>query len=350
MGQRKMGILIKTLLLCCMVSFSYAQDQESQDTDSPQDEPAIYDPFGPENSPDHNGQGSGGVLTPSPYEDIIQTYYTRISADYIGIQNMLDCPWQFAAGLSWASYYTDIYGVMFKVRSTGFKKLEYDPVVYTDRPYYHLPFEASFDYSFNDTSNTFQAFKIRLHWESYMKNLGMAGIGALISNWNLMVASDLAMNRKWDVEFTWIQAIGGYIMPLSPKAGGVNTAFSVAVDLLGAKYQMYESDKSKFYGLKIGSIGWLAGFGWNALTLFNLSVYVGGEWNFSTGGLETTTDKIVRADISRNTLLLGLQLTGRYFNLVGGIQRESETLDYQKTKNYEREVRYYFGLNYYVRR
>ncbi len=277
MDQGKIGIVFVALFLFSIFSFSYPQDQASQDADSVQNEPAVYDPFGPENSPDHNGRGSGGVITPSPYDDVIQTYYTRISADYIGIQNMLDCPWQLAAGLSWASYHSDIYGILFKIRSTGFKKIHYDPLLEENVPYYRFPFEASIDYSFNDTTD--QAFKIRFHSKTYTKSLGMAGIGVLISEWNLMVARDLPMNRKWEVELTWIQVSGGYIMPLSPRVGGVNTAVCLAVDLLGAKHQSYNSDKSKFYGAKIGSIGWLAGVGWNAVALFNLALYFGGEWS-----------------------------------------------------------------------
>ena len=348
MGQRKFSVVICAGFLCCVFSFSSAQDSTFQVADTSQNGQSVYDPFGPENSPDHNGRGSGGVLTPSPYEDVIQTYYTRISADYNGIQYMLDCPLQFSPGISWASYQTDIYGILFKVRSTGFKKSEYDQVLEDNIPYYRFPFEASFDYSLNDRS--FQAFKIRLHWETYKKSLGMAGIGTLVSEWNLMVARDLPMDRELDIELTWIQVAGGYIMPLSPRVGGVNIAICGAVDLLGFKHQRYISDEKKFYGLKIGSVGWLAGVGWNALSLFNISLYVGGEWGFSTGGLELPTSKIVRADIGQNTLFLGLQGTGRYFNLIGGIQKEWESLDYQKTVVSERGLRYYLGFNYYIRR
>ena len=128
MGQRKFSVVICAGFLCCVFSFSSAQDSTFQVADTSQNGQSVYDPFGPENSPDHNGRGSGGVLTPSPYEDVIQTYYTRISADYNGIQYMLDCPLQFSPGISWASYQTDIYGILFKVRSTGFKKSEYDQV------------------------------------------------------------------------------------------------------------------------------------------------------------------------------------------------------------------------------
>jgi len=345
MGRKITGAAMFAALLYFLITVSYAQEPTA---DSSQTGTAGYDPFGPENSPDHNGRGSGGVLTPSPYEDIIQTYYTSISADYSGIQFDLDCPWQFSAGISWASYQTDLYGILFKVRSSGIKKSAYDPIVEENVPYYRLPFEASFDYSVNDTS--FKAFKLGLHWETYAKSLGMAGIGVLVSEWNLTVARDLPMDRKWDVELTWIQAAGGYIMPLSPRLGGVNITLCAAVNLLGPRYQLYEADQSKFYGLKLGSAGWLAGVGWNAVSWFNLSMYVGGEWGFSTGGLELPTAKIVRADIARSSLFLGLQGTGRYFNLVGGIQKEWESLDYQKMVTTQNGLRYYLGFNYYVRR
>jgi hypothetical protein len=150
-----------------------------------------------------------------------------------------------------------------------------------------------------------------------------------------MVARELPMDRKLDIEFTWIQVAGGYIMPLSPRVGGVNIAICTAIDLLGFKHQNYTSEDKKFWGLKIGSVGWLAGVGWNAFSLFNLSLYVGGEWSFSSGGLVLQNSKTVRADIGRNTLFLGIQGTGRYFNLVGGIQKEWESLDYQKTVDSE---------------
>jgi hypothetical protein len=348
MNLRKTCFIICTVFLFSFISVSYSHDRASQGADSVQNGPSIYDPFGPENSPDHNGRGSGGVLTPSPYEDIIQTYYTRISADYNGVQYMLDCPLQFSTGISSASYQTAFYGILFKVRSTGFKKSQYDPVLETTIPNYWFPFEASFDYSLDDTC--FQAFKVRLHLESYPKSLGMAGIGVLVSEWNLLLARDLPMDRKWDIEFTWIQVAGGYIMPLSPRVGGVNVAICGAVDLLGFKHQNYNSDAKKFYGLKMGSIGWLAGVGWNAFSLFNISLYVGGEWSFSTGGLDFKTAKPVRADIGRNTLFLGLQGTGHYINIIGGIQKEWESLDYQKTVVSEKGLRYYLGVNYYIRR
>jgi hypothetical protein len=348
MEKRNISVLSSIVFSCLIFTFSLFNTSISQVTDTTKNIQPIYDPFGPENSPDHSGQGSGGVLTPSPYEDIIQTYYTRISADYTGVQYMLDCPLQLALGISWAAYENDIYGLLFKARSTGFKNVEYNQVLERNVPYYILPIEASFDYSVND--KIFQALKLRLNWISYTKSLGMAGIGVLVSKGNLMVGRELPMNRKWEAELTWIQVSGGYIMPLSPRIGGVNAAICAAVDLVGFKYQDYHTIDKKFYGLKVGSIGWLAGVGWNAFTLFNLSLYVGGEWGFSTGALVMSKSHAVLADISRNTLFLGLQGTGRYLNVVGGIQKEWESLDYQKSIHSEKSLRYYFGFNYYIRR
>jgi hypothetical protein len=261
---------------------------------------------------------------------------------------MLDCPWQFSVGTGWTSYQTDIFGILLKVRSSGFQESQYDPVVENLVPYYRLSLEASFEYSLNDRN--LRAFKVRLHAKTEAKGLGMAGIGFLVSDWNLMAARDLPMDRKWDLELTWRQVAGGYIMPLSPNVGGMNVAICGAVDLFGLKYQDFSSDGKRFYGAKIGSLGWLAGVGWNAFSLVNLSFYAGGEWSFSTGLLELPTKRFVRADIARNTLYFGLQGTGRYFNLIGGIQKEWEYLDFLKTVVSEKGLRYYFGANYYLRR
>ncbi len=343
-----MSIIFFSSFLCYILILPSITELKAQASDSLANVQPDYDPFGPENSPDHNGHGSGGVLTPSPYEDVMQTYYTRIGADYSGIQNMLDCPLQLSTGLCWTGGEQGIYGILFKMRTTGFKNTKYDPVLEHDVATYHLPSEVSFDYSLND--NDFKAFKIRLHYETRPKSLGMAGIGVLISDWNLMVARDNKMNRKTDIELTWIQVAGGYVMPLSPKVGGLNIAVCGALDLIGAKYQDYFSDSRKFYGAKIGSIGWLIGIGWNALKFMNLSVYVGGEWSFSTGGVELSSDNILRADISRNTLYFGLQIIGTYFNLTGGVNKEQERLSYPNTEKSENAVRYYFGINYYFRR
>lgn len=331
--------------LCSCVSVSHSQDGTPADT--AQNGNTMYDPFGPENSPDHNGRGSGGVLTPSPYENVIQTYYSRISSDYLGIQYMLDSPLQFAAGTGWTSYQDDIFGILFKVRSSGFQESEYDPVVEDYVPHYRLSFEASLEYSLND--RRMRAFKIRLHERTETKGLGMAGLGFLVSDWNLMVARDLPMNRDLEIELTWRQVAGGYTMPLSPNVGGVNIAICGAVELFGVKYQSFSSEKRRFVGAKVGSIGWLTGLGWNAASLVNLSLHVGGEWSFSSGGLGAPSNRIVRADIARNTLYFGFQGSGRYFNLIGGIQKEWEYTDFQKTVASEKGLRYYVGANYYFR-
>ncbi|HXG01301.1 MAG TPA: hypothetical protein VNL69_10945 [Bacteroidota bacterium] len=310
--------------------------------------PNIYDPFGPENSPDHMGQGSGGVITPSPYENLTQAYYTRISSDYYGVQYMLRSSWQVSTGTGWSSYVDDIFGILFKVRTSGFERFEYDLVTEQNVPIYSWSFEGSFEYALNERN--LRAFKVRVNVLTTPKSLGMAGVGLLLSDGNLTVARDRLMNREWDAELTWKHISGGYVMPLSPNIGGVNIAICAAIDLLGVKYQRFLSNRSQFYGTKVGSIGWLLGAGWNALSFVNLGLYVGGEWGFCSGGLVLPTKKIVRADIARNTLYLGVQATGQFFNVVGGIQKEWEYLDFQKTVASEKMIRYYLGANYYFRR
>ena len=261
---------------------------------------------------------------------------------------MLDCPIQLAAGISWASYQTDIFGTLFKLRSTGFRRLYYDKVLEDFVPRYRLALEGSFEYL--PDKRDFPVFKTRLHWNSYTRSMGMAGIGVIASNWNLMLARDLPMNRLWDIETTWMQVSGGYIMPLSPKVGGVNIAICGAVDLLGVKYLVTRLNRKYFCGAKLGSLGWLAGLGWNAFSLMNLSFYGGGEWSFSMGGLELPSSEIVRADIGRSSMFLGMQITGKYFNIVAGTQKEWEYIDFQKTVTSEKGLRYYLGANYYFRR
>jgi len=342
MTRRKTMAFAGFVLFCCFISPSYSQVQNPDSVVTPL-EP--YDPFGPENSPDHNGRGSGGVLTPSPYECIAQSAFTKISADYNGVQFMLDSPLQFAPGLSWSIDQGEIYSVLFKARSSGWKSPYYDKVLKETANSYWFPFEIAFDYSFDDKK--LLAYTIKINLESYTRSLGMAGIGFVVSNWNTTLARDIAMDRKYDIELTLVQVAGGYIMPLSPKTGGVNIAFGGTVDLLGPKVLGYNSEDNTFYGAKIGSIGWMSGFGWNALSVLNLSLYVGGEWSFSSGLLKTAADKHIRADIGRNTLYFGIQLTARYFNIVGGIQKEQEYLDDLDIMKTERNLHYYFGVNYY---
>lgn len=334
------------LIYCICVQISGQVNQDSVETaivDS-----AMYDPFGPEQAPDYIGQGSGGVITPSPYDNIMQTYFTRMNADYYGIQYMLDSPLQLAVGASWAAYSSNEFGFMIKARTSGIKKTEYDPIREEHIPYYLFSVEASFERILHE--NISRAFKIRLNILTEPEGLHMSGIGLLLSKWNFLVSSDRQMDRKLELEATWIQLTGGYLMPLSPKKGAVNFALCGGVDLIGLKYQTYFSDPRKYFGFKVGTIGWLGGVGWNTSNLLNLMVYVGGDWSFTTGGLKMTTGKILGADIARNTLLAGLQATSHWFNFIAGIQKEWESLDYQKTVLYEKGLNYYVGLNAYLNR
>lgn len=228
------------------------------------------------------------------------------------------------------------------------KESKYDPIREEYVPYYHWSLEGSFERPLRE--NNFRAFKFRTHWMTEPKGLSMAGIGVLVARGNLTVAGDRSMDRRLEIEATWIQVAGGYIMPLSPNTGGVNIALCGAVDLLGPKYQAYYSDRGEFVGAKIGSVGWLLDVGWNANALVNLAGYIGGEWSFSTGGLGLPAKKIVFSDISRTTIYFGVQATGRWFNIIGGIQKEWEYLDFQNTESSNKGLRYYLGANFYLRR
>jgi hypothetical protein len=278
----------------------------------------------------------------------MQNYFTRMNADYYGIQYMLDSPLQLSAGASWAAYSSNEFGFMIKARTSGIKKTEYDPIREEYLPYYLFSVEASFERVLRE--NRQRAFKIRVNILTEPEGLQMAGVGLLVSKWNFLASSDRMMDRELELEATWAQLIGGYLMPLSPKKGAVNIAICGGVDLLGVKYQSYFSDPRQFLGLKVGTIGWLAGIGWNTSDLLNLMLYGGGDWSFTTGGLKMTTGKILGADIARNTLLAGLQATSHWFNFVAGIQKEWESLDYQKTVLYEKGLNYYVGLNAYLNR
>lgn len=335
------------MFACLCFSQVYAQSSPPDDDTTGVEEPP-YDPFGPEKSPDHSGQGSGGVLTPTPYENLMQTYYTRINADYYGVQYMLDSPVQVALGTGWSSYLQSKQGYMLKLRGSGVRETQYDPLREEYAPFYHSSFEGSLEYTFKEKE--VRVLKARVHALVEPKGLSMAGVGVILSKWNLLVAIDRPMNRKLELEATWLQLGGGYIMPLSPKKGGINLAIAISAELFGVKYQTYYSDLTEFLGAKIGSIGWLIGAGWNTNNLVNIGAYVNGEWAFSTGGLGLPTDKIVRADVSRHTIGFGLQATGRWFNIVGGILKEWEYLDFQKIEASEKALRYYVGVNVYVRR
>jgi hypothetical protein len=294
------------------------------------------------------GQGSGGVITPSPYENIIQTYFTKVNSDYYGVQYMLDSPVQVSAGAGWSAYQNNAFGLLLKLRSSGIRETEYDPLQKEDVPRYRASFEASFDHPFKESD--FRSFKLRVHWETRPKGLSMSGVGVLVSEGNLLVAGDRTMDRRLEIEASWMQVAGGYIMPLSPRIGGVNLAVCGAVDLLGAKYQSYYSNEREFVGAKIASIGWTMGVGWNAAGLVNLGGYVGGEWSFSVGGLRLETQKTVLADIGRSTIYFGWQATGHWVNLTGGIQMEWEYLDFQQSAASDKAIRYYLGANVYFRR
>jgi hypothetical protein len=310
--------------------------------------PGPYDPFGPEHAPDHTGQGSGGVLTPSPYENHIHSYFTRINADYYGVQLMLDSPLQLAVGSAWSAYQTHNFGFIAKARTTGFREKEFDLLRQQDVPYYLFSAEGSFEYPYKE--HGFRAYKVRIHWKTVTEGLSMPGTGFIVSRGNLLAASDRPMGRRLEVELTYLQIAGGYIMPLSPQPGGVNLALCFGADLLGGKYQTYYNGLGEFLGGKIGSIGWVADFGWNAGRWVNLSGFVGGEWGFSTGGLHMYTDKIVFADIARTSIFFGLQATGRWFNITGGIAKEWEYIDFQSTEDAERALRYHLGASIYIRR
>jgi hypothetical protein len=344
--DRSCSILL--IALCMLPGLGLGQSSPSSPSDSTRPSPALYDPFGPENAPDHTGQGSGGVITPGPYDDVVQTYFTRLNADYYGIQYMLDSPLQIAAGAGWSVYERNGFGVLMKLRTTGFKEWHYDPLRDENAPFYRLATEGSFEYPHKE--HGFRAYKVRVHWATESKGLGMPGIGVVVSEGNLLVASDRDMDRRVEGEATWIQVAGGYIMPLSPRRGGVNLALCGAVDLLGMKYQAQCAEPVDFLGGKIGSIGWMASVGWNMNSLVNLAGYLGGEYGFSTGALITPSNRIVFSDIGRTTVYFGLQATGRWFNFVAGVQKEWEYVDFQSTDLSNRALRYYLGINVYIRR
>ncbi len=325
-----------------------AQNPTDPAADSLRTDFSPYDPFGPANAPDHTGQGSGGVLTPSPYESHIQSSYTSINADAYGVEFMLDSPLQVAIGGGWSAYVDRGFGVLGKIRTSGFREWVYDPLKDGNVLRYILAADGSFEYPVGERG--FRAMRVAVHGIVRPKGLSMAGIGVITSEWNLRVAVDRPMGRKLETEATWMQVSGGYIMPLSPRKGGVNLALCGAVDLLGVKYQSYFAPVGWFLGAKLGSIGWVFGFGWNANSLVNLGISLGGEWGFSTGALVVPSGKIVFADIARTTIHCGLQATGRWVNITGGIQKEWEYVDFQSREVSDKALRYYLGANVYFKR
>jgi hypothetical protein len=337
------------LLVAGLISIqTRAQDPPSSPPDSTLSTISHYDPFGPENAPDHTGQGSGGVVIPGPYESTVQGAFTRINADYYGIQYMFDSPLQISAGSGWSVYENNVTGFLFKLRTTGFKGWTYDPLREENVPYYLFSTQASFEYPYRE--HGFRSYKVRTHLTTSTRGLGMPGIGIVQNNWNLLIAGDRTMGRRIETELTWLEISGGYVMPLSPRKGGVNIALCFAVDLLGLKYQAQIADPVYFIGGKIGSIGWTTAVGWNMNSLVNLTAYLGGEYGFSTGALITPSRKAVFADIARTTVYFGLQATGRWVNIVGGVQKEWEYVDFQSLELSDRALRYYLGINVYVRR
>jgi hypothetical protein len=348
MNKPSIAGFVLLFLIVSAPQMLFAQFRLSAVPDSILKKQSTDDPFGPEHSPDHTGQGSGGVLTPSPYENLIHTCFTGINADFYGVQLMLDSPLQIAVGTGWSAYQVHHYGFIAKVRTTGFREQQIDILRGQNVPYYLFSAEGSFDYPFGD--HGLRAWKARVHWKTTTEGLSMAGIGFVVSRGNLLVGADRPMGRRFEAELTWFQAAGGYVMPLSPHRGGVNIALCFGVDLLGLKYQTYQTGLGEYYGVKLGSVGWVADFGWNAGRLVNLSTFLGGEWGFSTGGLHVATGRIVFADVARTSIFLGLQATGRWFNLTGGVAKEWEYIEFQSTEDADRGIRYQLGTSVYFRR
>ncbi len=305
-----------------------------------------YDPFGPEQSASHTGAGSGGVLTPGPYDDLAQTYFTMISSDYYGIRYMLDSPVQIAAGAVWADGNVKGWGGSLKVRGAGWRLTEYDPLRLQHVPYYRLSYEGAIDYSFRDRE--VRALKLRTHWLTEAKGLSMSGVGMLISTWNLLVGIERTLDRRLEIELTGIQASGGYVMPLSPRTGGANLALCFTAELGGVRYQTFYSGIGTYLGFKLGTLGWTVSGGVNAGKIMNLAFYLGGDWSFALGGLSDR--KVMLALVRRPTFFLALQAIGRMMNVTAGVQWEWEQMDYAGITKAESATRVYAGLNVYFRR
>lgn len=321
---------------------SYGQDPvDTSATASPQ-----YDPFGPEQSASHTGAGSGGVVTPGPYDDLAQAYFTMISSDYYGIRYMLDSPVQIAAGAAWADGTVKGWGGLLKVRGAGWRLTEYNPLRLQHVPYYRLSYDGAVDYSFRDRE--VRALKVRTHWVTEAKGLSMSGVGMLVSTWNLLVGIERMLDRRLEIELTGIQASGGYVMPLSPRTGGTNLALCFTAELGGARYQTFYSDIGTYVGFKVGTIGWTIGAGMNAGKIMNLGIYLGGDWSFALGGLSDR--KVMLALVRRPTFYIALQAIGRLMNVTGGVQWEWEQMDYAGITKAESATRVYAGINVYFRR
>lgn len=330
------GPVLLILFLACLLVLSRSGRAQT-------DSSLVYDPFGPEGTASHTGAGSGGVITPSPYDDLAQSYYTLISSDYYGIQYMLDSPLQIAAGGAWADNHIDGWGGLLKVRCSGKRLTEYDPLRLQDVPYYLFAFEAAADYTFRDRE--IRAAKARVHLHTEARGLSMSGVGMIVSSWNLLLGLERAMDRRFEAELTWVQASGGYVMPLSPRTCGVNLSLCLTAELFGARYQTYYSDIGEYAAFKVSTIGFVLGAGMNAGKIMNLALYAGGDWGLSIGGL--IERKTVFALQRRPTLFLATQAIGRTLNVTGGVQWEWERLDYQGISKYDVVVRAYAGLSIY---
>lgn len=347
MKTRLCTISLSTLAICRCLLFSelLAQQSSHNQQDTAESARLQYDPFGPDNAADYLGEGAGGIVTPSPHDNIVQTYFTKANPDYFGFQYMRDSPFQVAAGIGWSEFQTHSAAALLKVRGFLLRTTQYDDIRKDEVPSYYVSFDGSLEHPFGERD--IRSAKIRLHGKTTTEGLGLAGVGALSTKWNLLMASDRPLDRRLDIEATWLQLGGGYIMPLSPRASGVNLAVCFATDLVGLKYQTYYSALGTYFGAKIGSLGWMIGVGVNAFSDFNLTGCFGGEWSFSIGNLHLPTNVNVLAEIGRTTLFLGGQAAAGWLNLTGGIQMEWEYLDNPHTAVSTKAIRYYFGISIY---
>jgi hypothetical protein len=235
---------------------------------------------------------------------------------------------------------------LVKVRTSGFRLTEYDPLRLQYVPYYRLSTEAALDYSFRDRE--VRALKVRTHWLTQAKGLSMSGVGMVISTANLEVAIERMLDRRLEVELTAFQASGGYVMPLSPRTGGVNLALCLTAEAGGVRYQTYYSASATYVGFKVGTIGWTLGAGLNAGKIMNLALSLGGDWSFALGGLSDR--KVVLALVRRPSFFLALQAIGRMMNVTCGAQWEWEQTTYSRITRAESATRLYAGINVYFRR
>jgi hypothetical protein len=334
------------MFLVCLSSLISSAAFGQAPTDTSATEPPHYDPFGPEQTANHTGSGSGGVVTPGPYDDLAQSYYTMISSDYYGIRYLLDSPVQVAAGGAWTDNEDQQgWGTVLKIRGHGIRLSTYDPLRLQYVPYYMLAYEGAMDYSFRNRE--VRAMKARVHLTTEVRGLSMSGVGMLISSWNLLANIERTMDRRLELELTAVQATGGYVMPLSPKTGGVNLALCFTAEFGGIRYQTFYSGIGSYLGASVGTIGWVMGAGLNAGKIMNLAAYLGGDWNFSVGGLSDR--KIILATLRRPTFYFCAQAIGRLVNVTAGVQWEWEQRAYADVRETIEATRVYAGLNLYFR-